>query len=160
MLRVDKRYYVVLKIIRDYVMLKFSSSLIALILISGCSTSVVDPKNIKLVPKERVIIKQVESKNSAPITVVRDTGLTGSGCLASLYLDGNLIAKLKSTEKIVLNVQEGEHILGASIQGEGLCAFNTTRNEREFWIKLGEHKSYRIFIDQNGNVDLKPTTLY
>ena len=54
----------------------------------------------------------------------------------------------------------GNILVGASIQGKGLCSFNAPRREREFTLNNGEKKVFRLFIDQNGNTDILPTTIY
>jgi hypothetical protein len=50
----------------------------------------------------------------ALLVVTRDTGWKSKPCVARLYVDGLLIADLRSSEQIRLYVEEGPHLVGVS----------------------------------------------
>ncbi|OBU11486.1 hypothetical protein [Morganella psychrotolerans] len=133
--------------------------LITVFTLAGCATSAVNPDLARVAPKDRVFTSDAKSENTGSVTVIRDSGMVGGGCFATVFIDGERAAKLDPSEKTTFNVKEGEHILGASLEGRGLCSSGAARQEREFNINSGDNKYYRIFTDQNGNMDIKPTTL-
>ncbi|AUR31934.1 hypothetical protein ABM000_16880 [Morganella morganii] len=127
--------------------------------ISGCSTSAVDPGVARSVPPERVFLLNSNEDKTGEITVIRDSGAISSMCFVTLFIDGKPVADLDTSEKVVFNVKEGEHIIGTAFMGRGLCSSGEKRQERDFRINAGDVKYYRIFTDQSGNTDVRPTTL-
>lgn len=127
--------------------------------ISGCSTSAVNPSVAKSAPKDRITLYQMKNDNSASVTVVRDSGMVGSGCFATVFVNGKEAARLDTSEKATFYVDAGQHIIGSVLDGKGLCSFGGARQERDIDVKSGDIKYYRIFTDQNGNMDIKATTL-
>lgn len=128
--------------------------------ILGCSTTPISLNEAKDVPKERVFKFQNDVSNYANLVLIRDKGLVGSGCYINVFINGEEAARLETKERVSLYAPSGNIIIGSSIQGKGLCGFNPPRREREFAFKNGERKVFRLFIDQNGNTDIIPTTLY
>lgn len=134
--------------------------LLVVLFIAGCSTSAVNPSTAKIAPSERVFLYQGKSSvNGSSITVVRDSGMVGGGCFATVFIDGMEAAKLDTSEKAIFQINAGQHVIGAVLDGKGLCSFGGARQERDINLKIGDNKYYRIFTDQNGNMDIKPTTL-
>lgn len=132
---------------------------LAILLLAGCATSQVAPENAKLAPKDRVTAYQTKFADSAMVTITRDSGFVGGGCLATVFIDGAPVARLNAGEKAVFYIQPGQHILGSELNGKGLCAYGESRQEREILINSDESRFYRIFTDANGGIDIKPTTL-
>lgn len=128
--------------------------------ITGCSTTPISLNEAKDVPKERVFKFQNSVSNYANLVLIRDKGLVGSGCYINVFINGEEAARLETKERVSLYAPSGNIIIGSSIQGKGLCSFNPPRREREFTFREGEKKVFRLFIDQNGNTDIIPTTLY
>ena len=126
----------------------------------GCSTRPPAEHEIKQVPEARIFNHQAKLDNNATLVFIRDEGLTGSGCYINLFLNGQEVAKFETKERATFYLPAGEVIIGASIQGHGLCSFNAPRRERDFNLNNNEKKIFRLFIDQNGNTDIIPTTLY
>ena len=131
-----------------------------LIVISGCSSSPTPTHQITQAPSERVYLYQNYLSDGSTVVFIRDKGLVGSGCYANIYIDGNLVSKLEIKEKAQFYVEAGDHILGSSIEGRGLCSFNNPRLETDVKLKANETKYFRVFTDNNGNIEIKPTTLY
>ncbi|WP_454551992.1 hypothetical protein [Klebsiella pneumoniae] len=78
---------------------------------------------------------------------------------ATVYLNGERVAKLDPKEKATFYLSEGEWAVGANLEGKGLCSLNRERQERFFNIKAGEKKAARVFTDANGDLDIRPTTI-
>ncbi|HFP1195314.1 TPA: hypothetical protein ACHKE7_004954, partial [Escherichia coli] len=108
-------------------------------------------------PQSRIFKYQTPHESS--LTIVRDKGLVGSACNASIFINGETAAKLEPGEKATFYLNEGEWIVGTSIESSGLCAFNPSRMEREIKLKQGDSKTYRVFTTWDGTMDILPTTL-
>ena len=62
-------------------------------------------------------------------------------------------------KKATFHLNAGELIVGASLEGAGLCALNPARQERETTLKNGDTKAFRVFTSNSGDIDILPTTL-
>ncbi|HDY4928276.1 TPA: hypothetical protein RPG34_000012 [Yersinia enterocolitica] len=91
--------------------------------------------------------------------MVRDSGVVGSACYAVVYVNGSPSAKLETKEKATFFLEPGEYSIGVNLDGTGLCAYGNARVERETILKEGQHKYMRIFTQDDGNMDLLPTTV-
>ena len=85
--------------------------------------------------------------------------MIGAGCNASIFINGETVAKLETGEKATFHLDAGQWIVGASLKGAGLCALNPARQERETITKAGETKVFRVFTSNAGDIDILPTTL-
>ncbi|ASB76796.1 TPA: hypothetical protein ACG0AS_003011 [Enterobacter hormaechei subsp. hoffmannii] len=130
---------------------------IPVLLLSACSSRPVSVADAKPAPQARVFKYQT----SAPTTLVvmRDKGMIGAGCDASIFINGETVAKLETGEKATFHLDAGQWIVGASLEGTGLCALNPARQERETITKAGETKVFRVFTSNAGDIDILPTTL-
>lgn len=129
-----------------------------LLFISGCATQSVKLSDAIPVPADRIYMADTKSEDFAEVTIIRDSGFIGSGCYASIFIDGELATKMSQTEKVSFRVKEGGHILGMTLRGRGLCNFGTDLQEQEFTVKPGDKKFYRAFIDPYGVPLIMPTT--
>lgn len=123
--------------------------------IAGCSTTPVSPKDAKEVP---AAIKYQKHDGSVPLTIIRDKGMVAGACEITAYIDGEQVANLDRGEKVVAYVTPGEIVIGAGFIGSGLCS-GPERKERSFNIVDSKPRNFRIFIDQNANVDILPSTV-
>lgn len=137
-------------------LLFFAVSLLGL---AGCSSTVTPPSQAKWAPSERVFKFQDSTLDKPSLTVIRDTGFGGSGCFASVYIDGEVVAKLDPGEKAIFYVDSGDKAVGAGIEGRGLCGASGERQERYIRILPDEHKYVRIFTSADGDMDIRPTTI-
>jgi len=92
--------------------------------------------------------------DSALITVTRDSGIVGAACAAKLSIDDKVVASLKPSDSVKLNVPSGRHILSFDTRG-GLCP--SVSDAVEVTLSKGDDKRYRIRADTNGNFQLLPT---
>lgn len=121
----------------------------------GCSTEPVSPKDAKPV---QPAIKYQKKEGLLPITIIRDKGVIGVACEITVYINGEQIANLNRAEKVTPYVSPGQIILGAGFNGAGLCS-GPVRKERAFTINNNGHMVFRIFMDQDANIDILPSTI-
>ncbi|EPH0679832.1 hypothetical protein [Klebsiella aerogenes] len=132
---------------------------LAILAITGCATSAVPPSKAMQAPKERLLKYQSDSDGYGSLTVIRDKGMVGGGCYATVYLNGERSAKLDTKEKATFYLPAGEWAVGVNLEGKGLCSYSGDRQERFISLSKTEHKYVRIFTDGDGNMDIRPTTL-
>lgn len=130
------------------------------LLLVGCATQAPKQSQIKSVPADRALSFQSTDGGDATITVTRDVGFAGGGCFAGLYLDGDLVAKMDTGERINLYVPSGRHVIGTWSVGKALCGYREgeDRRETDATLKPGETRKYRILIG-NAGIEIAPTTL-
>ncbi|WP_145490799.1 hypothetical protein [Yersinia rohdei] len=133
--------------------------LMVVLFLTGCSTSLVPVNQAKDIPQDRLLKHKTALESGAQLTIVRDSGIVGSACYAVVYVDGSPSAKLETKEKTTLFLEPGEYSIGVNLDGTGLCAYGNARVEREIVLKKGQHKYMRIFTQDDGNMDLLPTTV-
>lgn len=63
----------------------------------GCSSSSISVSKAKYAPQSRIFKYQTPHESS--LTIVRDKGLVGSGCNASIFINGETAAKLELVKK-------------------------------------------------------------
>lgn len=128
-------------------------------LLAGCTGTSPIPVDIaRKAPAERV---SGGPDGQARITVVRDAELWTSFCPASLYIDGDRIARLEAEEKVTVGVRAGDPVLVRAAQdGGGLCAWLPSSRSLETRLEPGQHRFYRISFARSGRVDLQEDTLW
>lgn len=130
-----------------------------IIALAGCASSVVPASKAVSAPADRVYKYQNAKPESGVLTVVRDNSFTGGGCYASIFINGDRVATLDSKEKASFYLPNGVWMVGAQIQGGGLCGYSGERQEREVTLNSHSDKFVRVFTDGDGNLDIRPTTI-
>lgn len=128
-------------------------SLLALGL-AGCSTTPVSSSQAKEV---KVSSSYQFRQGYVPVTIIRDKGFIAGGCAITAFINGNKVAELETSEKVIAYVEPSEITVGASFSGSGICK-GDPKKERDFLVKENQPKTLRIFIDQDANVDVLPMT--
>ncbi|MBB4867824.1 hypothetical protein HNP46_006743 [Pseudomonas nitritireducens] len=126
--------------------------------LAGCSTTSVPLEQSIAAPADRVLLHQAQIPGSGHLIVIRDSGFIGGGCFATVFIDGERAARLDTREKASFYITPGEHLLGAALEGSGLCAANPGKRERDLSIKSGQVRLYRVFTSQNGDLDVLPSS--
>lgn len=132
---------------------------VGLVVLAGCATRQVQPSAAHFVPAERAMALQTPVAGGGSITVVRDAGMTGSGCYAGLFVNGTLAAKLGTAEKVRLYLPAGRAVVSAHSVGSGLCGIKMqARGERasEVNVAAGEDRFYRLALSSDGIVTVTP----
>lgn len=96
--------------------MRFILSLLATAALAGCSTTAVPLSRATPAPAERVISQQFSkpADGAQEITLVRDSGVYGSGYYTVLWVDGVQTAKLDPSESLKVYLPKGAHFLTAS----------------------------------------------
>ena len=91
-------------------------------LAAACATKPVPSSNAKPVPAERVLAPDFlrPQAGRALLVVTRDKGLKAGVCTVGLFVDGTLVADLRTSEQVRLFVDEGEHLVGVNSR-TGAC---------------------------------------
>ena len=131
---------------------------LGLALLAGCATSPVPLNQAEQAPASRISGYQADISGGGQIIVTRDSGFPGGGCYATVFINGEPVARLNPKEKAHFNVPAGEWMVGAALEGKGLCGLNSERLEAEALVKPGQIKKYRIYTSADGDVSVKPTT--
>ena len=131
---------------------------LCIIATSGCATSAISPDKASPVPSSRVFAFQNSNEHNPVLTVVRDTGMLGSGCFYGLYVNGERAALLNTGERVDLHLKPGEWNIG--FKGEGkVCISDDSLSEKEISLSASQHKAVRLFADLGGNLEIKAVTL-
>lgn len=132
----------------------------AIALLAGCSsTAVTADKATAISPERQFAFVQRSSDADAVLVVTRDSGILGSGCYMTFFVDGKPAAQFGSSETARFFLPAGTVVLGVSIEGSGLCALNPARRERDFTLKANDERKFRLFMSSGGDADVLPTTL-
>lgn len=130
-------------------MIKILFAVAAIVTLSACSTKPATSTGT-LTPT----LYSTATTDSGLITVTRDSGIVGAACAAKLSIDNKVVANLKPSDSVKLNVPSGRHILSFDTRG-GLCP--SVSDAVEVTLNKGDDKKYRIRADTNGNFQLLPT---
>ncbi len=153
--------------IKDYwcYLMKFLNLLLltSIVSIVGCSTTPVKYTDSKAVSNERIYAaysKYLQPHQSgSKVIVVRDSGAMGSAGSASLFVNGEIVARLATSESIVLNVGLGDNLFGIA-PGTKLSfeADNTELIEQALHVSPNKTYYYRVTIDVNKGLILQRTS--
>jgi len=129
--------------------------LLVLIVLSSCATRPISNTAAIPVPMDRILNTNYlqPAPGTGKVIVKRDKGFMGSLCSTRIFVDGRPVADIRPSEKIVLYLPEGEHILSA--WPNGICGGGMA--EVKAVIKAGTQLSYRIGYGSNGDFSIFPT---
>ena len=133
------------------------------IAVSACATKPINTATARVSPAERVYAPelQIPGNDKVELTIARDAGYIGSGCMSAVYLDGRKVSAIDNNEKVVFFVSPGRHILGTgpNPDGRALCKYGAERARRESEVtaELGKPLKYRLAISANGEISVMPT---
>lgn len=139
-------------------MKKISSLPILLLMASaltGCATKPVSTAETVHVPRDRILAPELlqQADGRGAVTVKRDSGLGGSGCSARLFVDAKPAADLRPSERVVLYLPAGDHILSA--QPNGLCGGGMVETR----VRVAGHETatFRMGYGTAGDFTFTPT---
>jgi len=131
---------------------------ILLLLLTGCSTTVVTPSSAVIAPDNRILAYQGDTgRSDGSIIVVRDSGFVGKTCLNSIYINGTLSARLAVAEKVHFTVETGNVTItaGKDPYGNDMCQMHQGDPiTQTFTIGENETRSFRLSIDSGGRLSL------
>lgn len=129
--------------------------------VAGCATHPVAIEDADPVPADRVFAPlAVSDAPAGRLLIVRDRGTMVGGCPMALYVDGVLVAHIRSGEHIAWPTGAGKHIVGVGPAGKGACAFkDAAANLRELGVELpaGGQVKLRAGVTQDAVYQIAPT---
>lgn len=126
------------------------ASLCLLIALTACATHPVATSEAREVPA----LQFGEPRSGASVLIVkRDRGLMGAACKVGVYVDGTHVGQLGTSQKLVLYLPPGAHMIGA--RNGALCGGALA--EASVSLSAGSPLIYRIAIGDAGAVFLQPT---
>lgn len=121
----------------------------------GCATTPVPSSEATPVPPSKHLLFKQPGANTAPVLVIRDSGWSGAACDTKIFVNGQLAARLSTSEKVTLHIPAGEVILG--IEPNCLAALAGLL-ERSATLVAGKPSYFRVGYDTGGQ-SLQPTML-
>jgi len=95
-----------------------------------------------------VLAYQTASGAHGDVTITRDSGMMGAGCLLSVYVNGTEAAKLATSEKVTLQLTPGRWNLGAGYTS-AICGGASSRRAVQVVVEAGDHLHYRLATTQD-----------
>ena len=129
---------------------------ILMLSLNSCATSPIATTDARLVSASSILSYEYTKYDGAKpqITIVRDTGITGSLCSIRIFVNGTSTADIDPSEKVELYLEEGEHIL--SIKYNGICG-DGQLNETVVNLEKDAMKKYRISSGLSSGIQILPT---
>jgi len=123
---------------------------LAVALLAGCASSAIPVSQADPVPRDELYAFQNKpAGESGKVTVVRDSGMVGSGCDVVVYVDGRKAAKIGTGQRASFYLPPGNPSIGAGLAGSGLCGGAAIRTISAN-VKSGKESLYRISGDMSG----------
>lgn len=123
---------------------------VAAALLTGCASSAIPVNQAEPVPRDELYAFQAKpAGQSGKVTVVRDSGMVGSGCDIVVYVDGRKAAKLGTGQRASFYLPPGNPSIGAGLAGSGLCGGAAVRTISAA-VQNGKESLYRISGDMGG----------
>lgn len=124
--------------------------LVAVMVLAGCASSAISVKEASPAPSDELYAFQSKpAGESGKVTVVRDSGMVGSGCDIVVYVDGRKAAKVGTGQRASFYLPAGTPSIGAGLAGSGLCAGAAIRTISAN-VQAGKESLYRISGDIGG----------
>lgn len=122
----------------------------ALVMLAGCASSAIPVGDAAPVPADELYAFQSKpSGKSGKVTVVRDSGMVGSGCDIIVYIDGRKAAKIGTSQRASFYIPPGSSNIGAGLAGSGLCVGAAIRTISAT-VNQDQESLFRISGDMSG----------
>lgn len=124
------------------------------LVLCGCSTTPTSPANRVPVPSSKIFSKELlerSDERTDAVTITRDSGILGSAVRVDVFLDGQRVSSLGVRETVTVFLASGDHIIGAKFA----WGVAVSPVERDFVLRKGTSRSFRVFTDQDGNLDVR-----
>lgn len=116
----------------------------------GCATSATPVMQAQSVPSDELYAYQVKQVGSGgTLTVVRDSGMVGSGCDVIFYIDGKKAGKIGPGQRASFYIPPSQPNLGVGLSDSGLCGGMAIRSITGS-VQDGRETIYRISGDMSG----------
>ncbi len=123
---------------------RFFAVVAVLVAVAGCSTNPIAYSNAKPVPPDRILdgyqaVSAMTAK-TAQVSIVRDSGIMGSGVSAELSINDIAIAKFRAGERLVVYLQPGTYTFGVAYVG----LMGPLPYTKRISVQSGQHYFIRI----------------
>ena len=139
-----------MKLVTTYTLLA-----VVCLLVASCATAPVPLAERRTVPHDRVFAAALltpSREGTAQFTLVRDRGYTASGAGIDVFIDGQRVARLATSESVSIYATPGRHFLGARFSYGPVAPA-----EREFFADPQRSLTVRVFTEAySSSIDLRP----
>jgi hypothetical protein len=123
---------------------------LAVALLAGCASTAIPVTRAEQVPADELYAFQSKATGTTgKITVVRDSGMVGSGCDIVVYIEGRRAAKIGTGQRASFYLPPGTPSIGAGLAGSGLCSGAAIRTIAGN-VQADKESIYRISGDAAG----------
>jgi len=120
------------------------------VILSGCATH---PVTTSQATATKATKWGSPKEGYGTLIVKRDSGFLGKACSAGVYVDGERVGSLGTSEKVTVYLPPGEHLIGA--RNGTICGGAVS--ETAVVLTAQGHKTYRIAISDGGDIKIQPT---
>lgn len=115
--------------------------------VCGCATTPISNSEAHDVPDSRIHSRQwlTSAPGTSMLTIKRDSGFMGSACAIEVFMDGEAIADLRTSEKVTLYVRPGKHLFGGGSADASLVS------------EAGKPDTLRVSSEQGGDIRIAPS---
>ena len=133
----------------------FAALMIAALAVACAATQPISNQAAIPAPSGQILDRTLftSGPDSVEVTVKRDSGFAGSACSTRIYVDGNAVADIRPSEKIVVYLSKTEHILGAS--PNGWCGGGTVEVRAD--VRSGSPANFRVGYGSNSDFFINQT---
>lgn len=127
---------------------------LACCLLAACSTTPISRE--EAAPPTAVLVPELltAAPGTGEVVILRDSGISGSGCLHQIKVDGRHVATLDNAEGVTLHLPAGQHVLSVDF-GRALCP--NVALSAEPIVQAGGRIVYRISLAADGATRLTRT---
>lgn len=135
-------------------MIRTSLVALSLLALAACSTTPIAVDQARA--PTRVMAPELlkAMPGTGTLVILRDRGLSGSGCLHTVAIDGRPVAVLDNGEGVTFHLPAGQHLLNVE-SGRALCPNVAMSAEPN--IVAGGHVIYRISLSADNALRLTRT---
>ncbi len=131
-----------------------SLAVLLLVFTAGCATQPVAVGERRQVSRDRIVNSALlapSPERTAKLIITRDAGYVGSLAGIDVFVGGQPVARLATSESITVYVTPGRHLVGVRFSWGPVPP-----TEREFIADPQKPSRIRVTTEQNANLDLKP----
>jgi hypothetical protein len=136
---------------------------LCVVVLVGCASTPVPTDQAVSVPADRIFDTGKKflspSSDTGEVLIKRDSGTYAGGlCAGRIYVDGVQVADIERSEKIVLHLPEGQHVISLDLNAVSiLCAGRDMTREVAAIVKRGGRSAFRFGIDSERSLFFQPT---
>jgi hypothetical protein len=125
--------------------------------VGSCASHPVPDAETHPPPPERILVPSYleAAPGTGVVTVKRDAGWKAGICSMHLLVDTQPVADLRTSERVVLHLPPGEHVL--SVKGGASCWLGSALVETQVTVAPERPVSVRLSVNESGEILIAPT---